>query len=183
MKRFLLLLATLCFGVGSALVQAQTTIVTFESAKVTSGDALPGSNCIVTVSYKIQPGYYLHSNRPTVPRTTATVIQVGTIGATRALPPAYSATGQKTIPGIAAPVPVYEGSLTAQIAIVLAPNAVFPVTLPGVVSYAPVNEKTHTAGRAEQVRFSIAIPRSTNPPPAKANSPTPDPKKAEPKKK
>lgn len=176
MKHLLPLLCCLFVAQQSAFAQAPT-IVTFESAKITAGDALPGSNCVVTVSFKIQAGYYLHSNRPTVPRATPTIIQVGTLGATRALPPAYSATGQKTIPGTTAPVPVYEGALTAQIPVALAPNATFPVTLPGVIGYAPVNEKTQTAGRMEQVRFTMTIPRSTNTPPATAKSPAPDPKK------
>lgn len=174
MKHLLPLLCCLFLAHQSARAQA-TTIVTFESAKVTAGEALPGSNCVVTVSFKIQAGYYLHSNRPTVPRATPTIIQVGALGATRSLPPTYSATGQKTIPGNPAPVPVYEGSFTALIPVVLAPNATFPITLPGVIGYAPVNEKTQAAGRMEQVRFTMTIPRSTNPPAAK--SPTPDPKK------
>ena len=175
MKHLLPLIAALLATQLAAFSQA-TTIVKFDSAKVTAGEALPGSNCVVTVSFQIQAGYYLHSNRPTVPRATPTIIQVGPLGATRALPPAYSAPGQKTIPGNPAPVPVYEGGLTAQVPVVLAPNATFPLTLSGVIGYAPVNEKTQSAGRMEQVRFTMTIPRSTNPPPT-AKSPTPDPKK------
>ncbi|MFM8469180.1 MAG: hypothetical protein ACKODH_04315 [Limisphaerales bacterium] len=176
MKHLPALLAILFGAQLSARAQAPT-IVKFDSAKVTAGEALPGSNCVVTVSFQIQAGYYLHPNRPTLPRVTPTTVQVGTLGLTRALPAAYAAPGQKTIPGNPAPVPVYEGALTAQIPVVIAPNAVFPISLPGVVSYAPVNEKTHTPGRPEQVRFTVSIPRGTNPPPANAKSPTPDPKK------
>ena len=76
---------------------------------------------------------------------------------------------------------VYEGSLSAQIAVVIAPNAVFPIRLPGLIAYGPVNEKTHVQGRAEQVRFEINIPRATNVPPATAKTPTPKP--GDPKKK
>lgn len=176
MKHLLPLIATLLAAQLPAFSQA-TTIVKFDSAKVTAGDALPGSNCVVTVSFQIQAGYYLHSNRPTVQRATPTIIQVGTLGATRALPAAYAAPSQKTIPGNPAPVPVYEGALSAQIPVVIAPNAVFPLALPGVLAYAPVNEKTQLPGRPEQVRFTVTIPRGTNPPPATAKSPTPDPKK------
>jgi len=176
MKHLPSLLAILFAAHLSTQAQA-ATIVKFDSAKVTAGEALPGSNCIVTVSFQIQAGYYLHSNRPTVQRATPTIIQVGTLGATRALPAAYAAPGQKTIPGNAAPVPVYEGVLTAQIAVVIAPNAVFPIVLPGIVAYAPVNEKTQLPGRPEQVRFTVTIPRGKNPPPPGAKSPTPDPKK------
>ena len=127
MKHLLPLIATLLATQLAAFSQA-TTIVKFDSAKVTAGEALPGSNCVVTVSFQIQAGYYLHSNRPTVARATPTIIQVGALGATRVLPPTYSATGQKTIPGNASPVPVYEGSFTALIPVVLAPNATFPIT-------------------------------------------------------
>jgi hypothetical protein len=176
MKHLLTLLAVLSAAQLSAHAQA-TTVAKFDSAKVTAGDALPGSNCVVTVNFLLQAGYYLHSNRPTVQRATPTIIQVGTLGATRALPAAYAAPGQKTIPGNPAPVPVYEGALSAQIPVVIAPNAVFPLTLPGILSYAPVNEKTQSPSRPEQVRFTITIPRGTNPPPATAKSPTPDPKK------
>jgi hypothetical protein len=178
MKSFLLPLAVGCLAAASAFAQAPTTIATFDSAKLTVGDALPGSNVVVTVSFKVQPGYYLHSNRPTVPRATPTLIQVGTLGATKALPAQFSAPGAtKTIPGNTQPVPVYEGGFTAQIPVMLAPNAVFPVTLPGILAYAAVNEKTQQPGRVEQVRFNITIPRATNTPPANAKSPAIDPKK------
>ena len=162
---------------GSVQAQAPATVVTFESAKLTAGDALPGSNAIVTVSFKIQPGYYLHSNRPTLPRVMATQLQVGNMGATRALPAAYSNPGQKTIPGSPVPVQVYEGNMTATVPIVIAANAAFPLSLPGIIAYAPVNEKTQTAGRAEQVRFVITLPRTTNTPPVAAKSPAVAPKK------
>ena len=181
MKHLLPLLCCLLVAQHSVLAQA-TTIATFDSAKVTTGDALPGSNVIVTVSFKIQAGYYLHVNRPSVPRATPTMIQTGTVGATRALPAAYGASGQKTIPGNPAPVPVYEGGLTVQIPVMIAPNAAFPITLPGVLAYAPVNEKTQVAGRLEQVRFNITIPRATNAPPANPKAPA-SPKAADPKKK
>lgn len=176
MKPLLTLLCALFAAQLSAFAQA-TTIVTFDSAKVTAGDALPGSNCVVLVSFKIQPGYYLHANRPTLPRVAPTIVQVGTMGATRALPPAYSATGQKTIPGNPQPVQVYEGGLTATVAVTIAPNATFPLTLPGVIAYAAVNEKNHTPGRPEQVRFNVTIPRTTNTPPATTKAPATVPKK------
>ena len=126
MKTLLPLLGALLVAQLSASAQAPT-IVTFESATVTAGTALPGSNVVVTVSFKLQPGYYLHTSRPTVPRVTPTLVQAGSLGATRSLPAAYSGPGQKTLPNSPQPVSVYEGSLTAQIAIVLAPNAVFPL--------------------------------------------------------
>ncbi len=176
MKHLLSLFAALLAAQLPAFAQA-TTIVTFDSAKVAAGDALPGSNCVVLVSFKIRPGYYLHPNRPMLPRAVPTIVQVGSLGATRALPPAYSATGQKTIPGNQQPVPVYEGGLTATVAVTIAPNAVFPLTLPGLIAYAPVNEKNHTAGRSEQVRFNVTIPRTTNTPPATAKAPANAPKK------
>ncbi|MBI5799877.1 MAG: hypothetical protein HZA92_03995 [Verrucomicrobia bacterium] len=168
MRHLLPLLCGLFVTQLCALAQAPATVVTFESAKVTAGNALPGSNAIVTVSFKIQPGYYLHSSRSNVARVTPTSLQVGAFGATRALPPAYSSPGQKTLPGKAVTAQVYEGSLTAQVVVVIAANATFPITLPGVIAYAPVNEKTHAAGRAEQVRFNITLPRNTNAPPATA---------------
>lgn len=179
MKHLLSFLAALAIvGLAApAQAQAPTTVVTFESAKLTAGDALPGSNAIVTVSFKIQPGYYLHSSRPVLPRVMATQVQIGTLGATRALPAAYSNPGQKTIPGSPVPVQVYEGSMTATVPIVIAPNAAFPLSLPGIIAYAPVNEKTQTAGRAEQVRFTVTLPRSTNTPPAAAKAPAVAPKK------
>lgn len=176
MKHLLPLLCALFTAQLSAFAQA-TTIVTFDSAKVTAGDALPGSNCVVLVSFKIRAGYYLHSSRPVLPRVAPTIVQVGTVGATRALPPAYSATGQKTIPGNQQPVQVYEGGLTATVAVTIAPNAAFPLTLPGIIAYAPVNEKNHTPGRPEQVRFNVTIPRTTNTPPAAAKAPATAPKK------
>ncbi len=163
------LLAPPAFGQGA-------TIVTFGSAKVTAGHALPGSNAIVTVSFTIRPGYYLHGNRPTVARAVATQMQLGSIPAARSLPAAYSAPGQKTIPGSQVPASVYEGAFTAQVPVIIAPNAQFPITLAGIVGYAPVNEKTHTAGRIEQVRFNVTIPRGQDVPPAKAKAPA-DPKK------
>lgn len=177
MKTLLPLLCALFVAQHSeaAPAPAPTTIVTFESANVTAGDALPGSNVVVAVNFKIQPGYYLHTSRPMVARATQTIVQVGVAGATRALPPTYSGPSQKTIPGNPQPVQVYEGGLTAKIAVVIAPNAVFPIKLPGVIAYGPVNEKTHLPGRAEQVRFEITIPRATNAPAA--------PKAADPKKK
>lgn len=181
MKRLFPLLCCLFVAQLSAFAQA-TTIATFDSAKITTGDALPGSNVIVTVTFKIQAGNYLHVNRPTLPRATPTVIQVGAVGATRALPAAYGPPGQKTIPGSPAPVQVYEGGFTAQIPVMIAPNTAFPITLPGVLGYAAVNEKTQIAGRFEQVRFNITIPRSTNTPPANAKAPA-APKAADPKKK
>ncbi len=181
MKRLLPLLCALFVVQLSAFAQP-TTIATFDSAKVTAGEALPGSNVVVTVSFKIQTGHYLHANRPSVPRATPTMIQIGPAGATRALPAAYGATGQKTIPGTPTPVQVYEGGLTAQIPVMIAPNAAFPVTLPGVLAYAPVNDKTQVPSRLEQVRFSITIPRSTNTPPANPKAPA-NAKAADPKKK
>lgn len=177
MKHLLPLLCALFVVQHSALAQAPTTIVTFESAKLTAGDALPGSNAIVTVSFKIQPGYYLHSNRPILPRVMATQVQIGMLGATRALPAAYSNPGQKTIPGSPVPLQVYEGSMTVTVPIVIAANAAFPLSLPGIIAYAPVNEKTQTAGRAEQVRFTITLPRTTNTPPVGAKVPPVPPKK------
>lgn len=179
MKQLLPLLCTLLVVglTNSVSAQAPSTIVTFESAKLTAGDALPGSNAVVTVSFKIQPGYYLHTSRPMLPRVTPTQVQVGTLGATRALPAAYSNPGQKTIPGSPVPVQVYEGTMTATVPIVIAANAAFPLSLPGIIAYAPVNEKTQAAGRAEQVRFTITLPRSTNTPPAAAKGPAVAPKK------
>ncbi|MEN9573586.1 MAG: hypothetical protein RL514_1441 [Verrucomicrobiota bacterium] len=171
MKTLLPLLGAFLITHLSASAQAPTTIVTFDSATVVAGTALPGSNVVVTVAFKIQPGYYLHTSRPLLPRVTPTLVQAGTLGATRSLPAAYSGPSQKTIPGSPMPLAVYEGGLTAQIAVALAPNAVFPIKLPGLISYAPVNEKTHTQGRAEQVRFEINIPRGTNALPAKAGDP------------
>ncbi len=177
MKHLLSLICALFVAQHSVEAQAPATIVTFDSAKLTAGDALPGSNAIVTVTFKIQPGYYLHSNRPTVARAVATQVQVGTLGTTRALPPAYSNPGQKTIPGSPVPAQVYEGSLSVTVPVVIGANAVFPITLPGIIGYAAVNEKTQTAGRAEQVRFSVTLPRTTNTPPAAAKAPAVAPKK------
>ena len=175
MKHLLPLFAAVFVVQHSAFAQA--TVVTFDSMKVTAGEALPGSNVIVTLSFKVQPGYYLHSNRPTVPRAIATEVRLGTIPAARSLPAAYGTPGQKTIPNITQPASVYAGALTAQVPVVIAPNAFFPIQLAGAIGYAPVNEKTHVAGRVEQVNFTVTIPRSTNQPPANAKSPTPDPKK------
>lgn len=177
MKRLLLSLAVLGFAANSSFGQAAGTVVTFDSARVTAGDALPGSNAVVTVSFKIQPGYYLHSNRPTIQRATPTTIQAGMSGATRTFPPVYSTPGPKTIPGNAQPVMVYEGGLAAQVPVVIALNATFPITLPGLIAYAPVNGKTHAAGRLEQVRFNFTIPRGTNAPPPTPKAPAAAPKK------
>lgn len=180
MKTLLSLLAALLVAQLPAAAQAPT-IVTFESASVTAGTALPGSNVVVNVTFKIQPGYYLHTSRPLVPRVTPTTVQAGYLGATRSLPPAYSGPGQKTIPGNPMPLSVYEGSLSAQIAVAIGANAVFPITLPGLIAYGPVNEKTHVQGRTEQVRFEFTIPRATNAPPATAKAPPAKP--GDPKKK
>lgn len=176
MKKFLTLLALLALASAPAFGQVANTVVTFDSAKVTAGHALPGSNAIVTVSFKIQPGYYLHANRPSVARAVPTQMQLGTTPAARSLPAAYSAPGQKTIPNNPMPASVYEGAFTAQVPVVIAPNAQFPIALTGIVAYAPVNEKNHVAGRAEQVRFNVSIPRGTNAPPANTKAPA-DPKK------
>lgn len=176
MKTLLSLAGLVALAVTSALGQGANTIVTFDSAKVTAGHALPGSNAIVTVSFKIQPGYYLHANRPSVARAVPTQIQLGTTPAARSLPAAYSAPGQKTIPNNPMPASVYEGAFTAQVPVVIAPNAQFPITLAGLVAYAAVNEKNHVAGRTEQVRFNVTIPRGTNAPPANPKAPA-DPKK------
>lgn len=159
------------------------TIVTFDAAKVTAGDAQPGSNVVVSVSFKIQEGYYLHSSRPTVPRAIPTFVQVGTLPAARALPTSYGGTGQKTIPNQPQPVPVYENSLTVQVPVVIAPYAAFPISLPGVISYAPVDAKSHAVSRPEQVRFTVTIPRATNAPPAAAKAPANTKAPADPKKK
>ena len=177
MKHLLPLFCALFVAQHYAPAQAPATIVTFESAKLTAGDALPGSNAIVTVSFKIEAGYYLHSNRPILRGAMATQVQVGTLGATRALPGVFSNPGQKTIPGNAVPVQVYEGGLTVTVPVVIAANAVFPLTLPGTISYAPVNEKTQTAGRAELVRFNITLPRTTKTPPVATKAPAVAPKK------
>lgn len=177
MTRLLLSLTSLWLVASPSPGLAAASIVTFDSAKITAGDALPGSNVVVTVSFKIQGTHYLHSNRPTTPRATPTLIQIGPLGATRALPAAFSAAGQKTIPGNAQPASVYEGGFTAQIPVMIAPNAAFPIKLPGVVAYQAVDAKTQVPNRMEQVRFEINIPRSTNAPPANAKSPAPDPKK------
>jgi len=174
MKKLLTLSFLLALLTAPAL--GQGTIVTFESAKVKAGHALPGSNAIVEVSFKVQPGYYLHANRPTVARAVATQMQLGTIPAARSLPAAYSAPGQKTIPNNPTPASVYEGAFTATVPVIIAPNAQFPITLAGIVGYAPVNEKNHVAGRVEQVRFNVTIPRGQDVPPAKAKAPA-DPKK------
>ena len=123
MKHLLPLFCALFVAQHYAPAQAPATIVTFESAKLTAGDALPGSNAIVTVSFKIEAGYYLHSNRPILRGAMATQVQVGTLGATRALPGAFSNPGQKTIPGNAVPVQVYEGGLTVTVPVVIAANA------------------------------------------------------------
>ena len=177
MKRILLSLALLWLAAGSSSAQAPATLVTFDSAKVTVGDALPGSNVVVTVSFKVQGTHYIYSNRPTTPRATPTQIQIGALGGTRALPAAFSAPAQKTIPGNAVQASVYEGGFTAQVPVVIAPNAAFPIKLPGIVAYQPVDAKTHVPSRFEQARFEINIPRATNTPPANAKSPSPDPKK------
>lgn len=163
MKALLPLLGALFVAHQCGAAPAPTTIVTFDSAKVTAGEALPGSNVVVTVTFKIQPGYYLHTSRPTVARVTPTIVQVGVAGATRALPTSYAGPTQKTIPGNPQPVQVYESGLTVQIPVVIAPNAVFPIKLPGIIACGPVNEKTHVQNRPEQVRFEITIPRSVTP--------------------
>lgn len=177
MKHLLFLLGALCLAHQIQAAPAPTTIVTFDSAKVTLGEALPGSNLVVTASFRIQPGYYLHVNRPTVQRATPTQVLLGSTPTARSLPAAYSAPSQKTIPGNTMPVNVHEGVLTAQVPVVIGANATFPITLQGAIAYAPVNEKTHAAARPEQVRFLVTIPRSTNAAPANAKAP------AEPKKK
>lgn len=177
MKKLLSLLGVVGLTALPAFGQGANTIVTFESAKVTAGDALPGSNAVVTVTFKIRPGFYLHSNRPTVSRATATQVQLGTTAAARSLPAAFAAPGQKTIPGNQQPASVYEGGLATQVPIVIAPNATFPITLAGIIGYAPVNEKNHVAGRIEQVRFNVTIPRATNAPPASPKTPAAPKKK------
>lgn len=163
MKHLLSVLCALFVAQFSASAQ---TIVTFESAKVSAGTAQPGSNVVVTVSFKIKEGYYLHSSRPTLPRATPTYVQVSTLPAARTLPTSYPGTGQKTIPNVAQPVAVYENAMSAQVAVVISPYAAFPINLPGMISYAPVDAKSHAAGRPEQVRFTVTIPRDTNAPPA-----------------
>ena len=183
MKHLLFLLCALTLSQRVAAAPAPATIVTFDSAKVTLGEALPGSNVVVTASFRIQPGYYLHVNRPTVQRATPTQILLGTSPAARSLPAAYSAPSQKTIPGNTMPVNVHEGVLSAQLPVVIAPNATFPIILQGAIAYAPVNEKTHAAARPEQVRFTVTIPRATNAPPANAKAPANAKTPADPKKK
>lgn len=95
MKHLLPLFCALFVAQHYAPAQAPATIVTFESAKLTAGDALPGSNAIVTVSFKIEAGYYLHSNRPILRGAMATQVQVGTLGATRALPGRFLIQGRR----------------------------------------------------------------------------------------
>ena len=171
MKNLIGLLAFLTFSSASVFGQGANTIVTFDSAKVTAGHALPGSNAVLTISFQVQPGYYLHANRPSVARATPTQMQLGTTPAARSFPPVYSAPGQKTIPGNPMPASVYESAFTALVPVVIAPNAQFPITFVGIIAYSPVNEKNHVAGRAEQVRFNVTIPRGTNAPPTNPKAP------------
>ena len=167
----LLLLLT----VTSGQAQAPNPYVTFESASVTAGYALPGSNAVVTASFKIKEGYYLHSNRPLVRQATPTFAQVGQNASARAYPVAYSfPAGKKTLPGVAQPVEVYEGLLTVQVPVVVGSAAVFPITLPGVLTFVPMQDKTHAAAdRLQRVNFSVTIPRGTNQPPVNPKSPAP----------
>ncbi len=167
----------------AAQLSTSAQVVTFDTAKVSGGDAQPGSNVVVTVSFKIQAGYYLHANRPTVPRAVATFVQVGTMPAARTLPTSYGGTGQKTIPNITQPVPVYENTLSVQVPVIISSNAGFPISLPGMISYAPVDAKSHAAGRPEQVRFTVTIPRATNAPPVAAKAATNTKAPVDPKKK
>jgi hypothetical protein len=157
----------------SGQAQAPNPYVTFESATVTAGYALPGSNAVVTASFKIKEGHYLHSNRPLLRQATPTFAQVGQNASARAYPVAYSVpAGKKTLPGIAQPVEVYEGLLTMQVPVVIGPAAVFPITLPGVLTFVPMQDKTHAAAdRLQRVNFTVTIPRGTNQPPASAKSP------------
>ncbi len=177
------LLPLLCALFVAQLSTSAQTVVTFDSAKVTAGDAQPGSNVVVTVSFKIQEGYYLHSNRPSVPRAVPTFVQVGTIPAARTLPTSYGGTGQKTVPGIPQPVAVYENVMNVQVPVVISPNAGFPISLAGMASYAPVDAKSHVVSRPEQVRFTVNIPRATNAPPAAAKAPANTKAPVDPKKK
>lgn len=173
---FLLWLASV-----SGHAQAPNPYVTFESAIVTAGHALPGSNAIVTATFKLKEGFYLHSNRPLLRQATATFVQVGQNASARALPAAYSfPASKKTLPGVPQPVDVYEGQLTAQVPIAIGPAAVFPITLPGFMTFVPMQDKAHTAAdRLQRVNFSVTIARSTNQPPTNAKAPaakTPAPK-------
>lgn len=168
-------LALLLLWVTSVTSQAQAPnpYVTFESATVTAGYALPGSNAVVTASFKIKEGYYLHSNRPLLRQATPTTAQVGQNASARAYPVAYSfPASKKTLPAVPQPVEVYESLLTLQVPVVLSPAAVFPITLPGVLTFVPMQDKTHVAAdRLQRVNFSVTIPRGTNTPPVTAKTP------------
>ncbi|NBR86496.1 MAG: hypothetical protein EB141_01540 [Verrucomicrobia bacterium] len=168
MKRSLPLLLVF---VAARLACAQMPVVAFDSAKVVGGTALPGSNLVVAATFKIQPGYYLHSNHPTMPKAVATEAQVSGNYAAQVPPVGFGATVQKTIPGTPQPVPVYEGSLSIQVPVVIRPNARFPLVLPGIIGYAPVEAKTHTPGPIEKVRFEITVPMATNVPPTNVKGP------------
>ena len=150
---------------------AQMPVVTFDSAKVVAGTALPGSNVVVNATFKIQAGYYLHGNRPTLPQAVATEAVVRGNNAVLVPPVAYGGTTQKTIPGTPQPIQVYEGALSLTVPVVIRPNAGFPIVLPGIIGYAPVDAKTHVAGPIEQVRFEITIPLATNLPPTNLKGP------------
>jgi hypothetical protein len=173
MKFSALVLFLLWLASVSGQAQAPNPYVTFESATVTAGYALPGSNAVVTASFKIKEGYYLHSSRPLLRQATPTFAQVGQNASARAYPVAYSfPAGKKTLPGVTQPVEVYEALLTVQVPVVVGPAAVFPIILPGVLTFVPMQDKTHAmADRLQRVNFSVTIPRSTNQPPVNAKSP------------
>lgn len=170
-------LALLLLGLASVSVQAQAPnpYVTFENATVTAGYALPGSNAVVTASFKIKEGYYLHSNRPLLRQATPTFAQVGQNASARAYPVAYSfPAAKKTVPGVTQPVEVYEGLLTVQVPVVIGPAAAFPIVLPGVLTFVPMQDKTHAAAdRLQRVNYTVTIPRGTNPPPVNVKGPAP----------
>ncbi len=177
MKTSLLLHLALLLVPGLAFAQASNPYVTFESTSVKAGQALPGSNVVVTASFKIKEGFYLHSNRPLVRQATPTYVQVGQSYSARALPVAYDfPASRKTLPGVVQPVDVYEGLLSVQVPVVISRTATFPITLPGSVSFVPVQAKNHTpADRVQRVNFTVTIPRTTNQPPATARSNTKTP--------
>ena len=140
-----------------------------------NGVALPGSNVVATAYLKVDSGYYINANRPGPATAAPTQLFITPPPGVRALPTSYPGGAQKMVPGAQTPLMVYEDNLMISVPLLLV-NPSFPLNIPAVLTFQPT--KGATRQPAMRYNFTIAIPKSTNAPPAatKAMSPMAPPK-------
>jgi DsbC/DsbD-like thiol-disulfide interchange protein len=107
---------------------------TVESVKV-QGDPMPGGKVTALVKVKLDPGYHVHSNKPSEPQFIATVVTMESAPGVRVGNVGYPAGISLKVDGLAKPLSVYEREFEVAVPLGLTGTVKLPVVLAGVLRY------------------------------------------------